>query len=283
MFANCHFHSTFSDANITVDQLVETAKRIGHKALVLTDHDTVRGTYYLGRAARRAGMLTLVGCEFSAGVHIVGIDFNPQEKGMREFLDYLPSYQYRRSGLLMEMGLEAGTLRSGVTWQDVVDAYPDNNYICNNQIFDVYVRRGIYKPEEYMEFFKENFASSGDARKGIRIDFKYPDAEETIYRINKAGGVAIIAHCTDAQAKRADEYVRLGAKGFETRHPDMTEFAKDYLDAYCTEHRLYKSGGTDHSSWMSGLAGKMPAADLPPECGYVTEEDFMKLYRRELG
>ena len=283
MFANCHFHSTFSDANITVDQLVETAKRIGHKALVLTDHDTVRGTYYLGRAARRAGMLTLVGCEFSAGVHIVGIDFNPQEKGMREFLDYQPSYQYRRSGLLMEMGLEAGTLRSGVTWQDVVDAYPDNNYICNNQIFDVYVRRGIYKPEEYMEFFKENFASSGDARKGIKIDFKYPDAEETIYRINKAGGVAIIAHCTDAQAKNADEYVRLGAKGFETRHPDMTEFAKDYLDAYCTEHRLYKSGGTDHSSWMSGLAGKMPAADLPPECGYVTEKDFMKLYRRELG
>lgn len=283
MFANCHFHSNFSDASITVEQLVDTARRIGHKALVLTDHDTVRGTYYLGRAARRAGLLTLVGCEFSAGVHIVGIDFNPQEKGMRELLDYLPSYQFRRSKLLMEMGLEAGTLRPGVTWQEVEEAYPDNNYLCNNQVFDVYVRRGIYKPEEYMEFYVENFSGSAVAKRGVKIDFRYPDAEETIGKINKAGGVAIIAHCTDAQAKNADEYVRLGARGFETRHPDMTEFAKDYLDAYCTEHRLYKSGGTDHSSLMSGLTGKMPSGDLPPECGYVTEEDFMKLYRRELG
>lgn len=285
MFANCHFHSTFSDANITPEELVETAKRIGHKALVLTDHDTVRGTYFLGRAARRAGMLTLVGCEFSAGVHIVGIDFNPQEKGMKEFLDYLPSYQYDRSKKLFEAGLERGTLRQGITWQDVVDAYPYNNYLCNNQIFDVYVKKGIYKPEEYSEFFTSSFSGNLDISKEIvaGLNFKYPDAEETISRINNAGGVAVIAHCTDSQAKNADEYLRLGAKGFEVRHPDMSQWAMDYLNAYCEEHRLYKSGGTDHSSLMSGLAGKMPSADLPPQCGYVTEEDFMKLYRRELG
>lgn len=285
MFANCHFHSTFSDANITPAELVATAKKIGHKALVLTDHDTVRGTYFLGREARRAGMLTLVGCEFTAGIHIVGIDFNPQENGMKELLDYLPSYQYNRSKMLFEAGLEKGTLRQGITWQDVTEAYPYNNYLCNNQIFDVYVRKGIYKAEEYKEFVMSSFSYTLDISKEIieRLNFKYPDAEETIRAINKAGGVAIIAHCTDSQAKSADEYVRLGAKGFETIHPDMTEFAKSYLNSYCEEHRLYKSGGTDHSSLMSGLSGKMPAADLPPECGYVTEEDFMKLYRRELG
>lgn len=285
LFANCHFHSTFSDASITPAELVAAAKRIGYKALVLTDHDTVRGTYFLGREARRAGMLTLVGCEFSAGVHIVGIDFDPQEEGMKAFLDYLPSYQYNRSKMLFEIGLENGTLREGVTWQDVVEAYPYNNYLCNNQIFDVYVNKGIYKPEEYMDFFMSSFSGSLDASKYVvqKLDFKYPDAEETISKINRAGGVAIIAHCTDNQAKNANEYVRLGAKGFETIHPDMTEFAKNYLDQYCNENRLYKSGGTDHSSLMSGLTGKMPSGDLPPECGYVKEEDFMRLYRRELG
>ncbi len=130
-----------------------------------------------------------------------------------------------------------------------------------------------------------SFSGSLDVAKEVvaQLDFKYPDAEETISKINAAGGVAIIAHCTDAQAKNADEYVRLGAKGFETRHPDMSRWAMDYLDAYCDEHKLYKSGGTDHSSLMSGLKGKKPEADLPPQCGYVTEEDFMKLYRRELG
>lgn len=285
MFANCHFHSTFSDACISPAQLVEEAKKIGHKALVLTDHDTVRGTYFLGREARRAGILTLVGCEFTAGIHIVGIDFNPQESTMREFLDYLPSYQYNRSKMLFEIGLERGTLRPGVTWQDVVDAYPYNNYLCNNQIFEVYVSKGIYKPEEYMDFFGGSFSCKLEVSKEVaeRLDFKYPDAEQTISTINKAGGVAIIAHCTDNQAKNADEYVRLGAKGFETHHPDMTDYAKKYLDEYCTENRLYKSGGTDHSSKMSGLEGKMPSGDLPADCGGATEEDFMKLYRRELG
>ena len=202
-----------------------------------------------------------------------------------KLLEYLPSYQYTRSKRLFETGLEAGALRSGITWEDVVEAYPNNNYICNNQIFNVYLSKGIYTPEEYGDFHRSAFSYNLEASKNIIADmnFKYPDAEETIYTINKAGGVAIIAHCTDSQVKNADEYVRLGAKGFETRHPDMTEFAMEYLDSYCTEHRLYKSGGTDHSSVMSGLPNNMPQATVSPESGGVTQEDFMKLYQRELG
>lgn len=59
-FANCHNHSTFSDGMHTPEQLVSLAKQIGHRAIVLTDHDTVRGTYFLEKAARRAGLLSHV-------------------------------------------------------------------------------------------------------------------------------------------------------------------------------------------------------------------------------
>ena len=83
LFANCHTHSTFSDGVYSPEELVDLAVKIGHKALILTDHDTVRGTYFLSKAARKAGLLSLLGCEFTSvgpegqNVHLVGFDFNP--------------------------------------------------------------------------------------------------------------------------------------------------------------------------------------------------------------
>lgn len=65
LFANCHNHSTFSDGVYTPEQLVELAVKIGHRAIILTDHDTVRGNYFLQKAARKAGLLSLAGCEFT--------------------------------------------------------------------------------------------------------------------------------------------------------------------------------------------------------------------------
>ena len=55
LFANCHFHSTFADGEYHPEKLVSLAKTLGHRALILTDHDTVRGTWFLQNAARRAG------------------------------------------------------------------------------------------------------------------------------------------------------------------------------------------------------------------------------------
>ena len=41
-FANCHLHSDISDSFHSPEAIVDIAKEIGHKALILTDHDTVR-------------------------------------------------------------------------------------------------------------------------------------------------------------------------------------------------------------------------------------------------
>ena len=53
LFANCHNHSTFSDGAYPPEKIAELAKEAGHKAIVLTDHDTVRGTYFMQKAARK--------------------------------------------------------------------------------------------------------------------------------------------------------------------------------------------------------------------------------------
>ena len=288
LFANCHFHSTFSDGVYTPERLVELAKGLGHRALILTDHDTIRGCYYLNRAARKAGLLSLMGCEFSTkNAHIVGVDFDPYTKKMSELLQYVSAKQTTRSKWLFERGLESGTLRPGITWQEVLDFHPHNDYFCNNQVFDAMVARGIYRYEEYPEFFKNTFGRKKDepnreAQICKETGYYTPDAERVIDAILDAGGIPIVAHPA-RKSELADEFLRLGAKGFETRHPHLPEEDALFFTAYCKEHNLYQSGGTDHSSVLGGLADRMPNEDYPPESGYVTEEHFMKMYRRELG
>ena len=89
IFASCHNHSCFSDAEYTPEQLVALAKEQGHGGFILTDHDTVRGTYFTNKAARKLGMKSILGCEFTTthngrGVHFLRV-YRP-----RKFITCLP-------------------------------------------------------------------------------------------------------------------------------------------------------------------------------------------------
>ena len=291
-FANCHNHSTFSDGTYTPERLVELAAQVGHKAVILTDHDTVRGTYFLQKAARKAGLLSLLGCEFSTvspegkNVHLLGFDFNPDNKKMQELLAYTSSRQTVRSHLLFDFGLERGTLREGITWQEVLDDHPYNDYFCNNQVFVSLVKRGIYQELEYFDFFRASFGVSynpaAKAKLKEKLNMPEPAMTDVIEIIKAAGGAPVVAH-PHGYGEFAESWVRLGVRGFETIHPDLDADDMAFFDKFCNEHDLYKMGGTDHSSVLGGLTDTMPHHRLPASSGYTTEEHFMKLYRRELG
>lgn len=270
-WANCHNHSTFSDGVYTPERLAELAVEVGHKAIILTDHDTVRGTYFLQKAARKAGLLSLLGCEFSTmgwgtDFHLLGIDFNSENKAMKKLLERASQKQTSRSKMHYEWGVESGTIRSGISWQEILDYFPYHDYFCNNQVFTVLLDKGIYKHEEYEEI----------------TGYYTPDVEEVVKTILEAGGVPVIAHPHEKELYVKD-LIKMGVKGFETIHPDLTKEEQTYYDELCSEYKLYKLGGTDHSSVLGGYSDCMPKHKLGPESGYVTEENFMQIYRRELG
>ena len=290
LFANCHNHSTFSDGAYPPEKIVELAKEVGHKAIVLTDHDTVKGTYFAQKAARKLGLLSILGCEFSTrgfgtGFHLLGFDFNPDNKDMKALLARTSGKQTERSRILFERGLKRGTLKEGITWQEVLDTYPDNDYFCNNQIFETYFNKGIYKREEYYEFFKYNFKPAANEEREIEetTGLYTPAIEEVVNVIRKAGGVPIIAH-PHGKEKYVKDLISIGIMGFETRHPDLKDEGEPELyDRICTENNLYKLGGTDHHGVLGGYTEVMPWHICDPKIGYTSEEEFMKLYERKLG
>ena len=290
LFANCHNHSTFSDGVYTPEEIIDLAKKLGHKAMILTDHDTVRGTYFFEKAARLEGILTLLGCEFSVigpngeDIHLLGIDFNPDNAEMQKLLANGSGKQRERTHLLFDWGLERGSLRPGVTWQDVLDRFPYNDYICNNQVFTLMMERGIYTYEEYPEFFNGTFKPDPQTRQKLReqLTFKVPPIDHVIRVIKDSGGVPVVAH-PNTFSDIAEDLIKLGVMGFETRHPLLTDEEKVYFDELCTKNYLYKLGGTDHSSILGGYADRIENLNVPPETGYVEETDFMRLYKREHG
>lgn len=289
MFANCHLHSTYSDGIYTPRELVTLAKQIGHRAVVLTDHDTVRGIHQMTKEARHQGLLSILGCEYivnglGTGFHLLGYDFDPEHTAMRELIERTSSRHRERCHLLFERGLQNGTLRRGVTWQEVLDASPDNDFFYYTQVFALMEAKGIYRHEEYPQFIQDTFSPPKDQEPLLEeeIGFFTPDVEEVIHIILKADGIPVVAHPHNKQAY-IDDLLKMGLRGIETHHPSVQPDEKAFYDALCEEKGLYRLGGTDHASVLGGFADLFPKKDRPVDCGYIGEEDFMKLYRRELG
>ena len=299
IFASCHNHSCFSDAEYSPEKLVEIAHGLGHGGIILTDHDTVSGTYFINKAARKLGMKSILGCEFTTyhkgvGIHLCGFDFNPDHAGIKQILAYGSGVQTSRSEVLFKMGLERGTLRKGVSWEEVRAAFPYNDYICNNQIFRVMEARGIYKHEEYDDvFLKPNFSYKLGYEDTVReiTGESYRDIEtaDVIREIRNAGGVPVVAHPFGLE-RFADELIELGVMGFETRHSvfradkgEKRVESREFFEQLCEEKNLYKMGGSDHEGELGGLLDFGDAYYCPEELSGITEEDFMKIYERRLG
>ncbi len=299
VFASCHNHSCFSDAEYTPDQLADIAKGLGHGGIILTDHDTISGTYFMNLAARKRGMKSILGCEFNTyydgkNVHLLGFDFNPDNKEIKQFLTYGSSVQTSRTEVLFHLGLERGSLREGVTWQEVLDAFPYNDYICNNQVFKVMEQKGIYRHEEYeSQFFLPNFSGKLGLADTVRAitgkSYRNVHTEDVIRAIRNAGGVPVVAHPAGKE-QYAKELIELGVMGFETRHSVFREerglggeTSRLFWERVCEEHNLYKMGGSDHEGVLGGYLEFGDDYYCPEELSGISEEDFMNIYERRLG
>ncbi len=296
VFASCHNHSTFSDGEYTPQMLVRVAKCMGHGGIILADHDTVAGYPFIKEAAEKAGLLTMLGCEFSTyhrakdgsllDIHLLGYDFDPNNEKIKEIIAYGSSVQTERTHTMFEWGLERGTLRKGCTWEDVLSDHPYHNYICNNEVFASFLKRDIYKYNEYELVRKANFSYAlGLEEKIFEVtgkSYKNIHTADVIKAILNAGGVPVIAHPHNLM-RYAEEFYELGALGFETRTSEMTEQEHEFFESFCKERSLYRLGGADHENVLGGLLSFGDSYASKYELSGVPEERFTELYNRQLG
>ena len=86
-----HLHTEFSclDSIIGIDRLVKTASEMGFKALAITDHGTMRGTFRFYNLCRQFGIKPIIGVE----IYVTGIrtfEKSKKEAADTSLLNYIP-------------------------------------------------------------------------------------------------------------------------------------------------------------------------------------------------
>jgi len=298
-FANLHLHSMYSDGVLTPKELCKKAKAMGYGAISLTDHYTDAGTDAIAKAADAVGLSYIRGMECTGldengtSFHIVAYDFDPTANGIASYIK-----RYHENALItmeakVKKMLGDGVI-SGIVWQDVLDAFPSDVWLCNEHIFFVLCQKAGYDQTGYWDYIKRFHGAKVDTPKLIK-----PSAEQMIRDIVDAGGVASLAH-PHHQTQYLPKLYAMGLRCVEIDHPDID--AKDASEAlaFARNHGMYVSGGTDHTgrlanhSWQRGdqpgraervaaLGETVPLANNTEVFSGVSEADFLALKNRIYG
>lgn len=274
-YANLHLHSTYSDAQLTPEQLVLIGKSLGYRALALTDHETDGGVKEFTNIAKREGIDTLAGIEFYGDLgkwdlHIVALDYDMDDPALRAFVKKRIEEYTEYTRLCVEYGTRIGVINE-ITWEDVLTTSGSGAWICVDSVINAYRARHIPVPENLRPAVFR-------APETLALRPAHPTAEEVIRTVRKAGGIAILAH-PHRQTHLVGELVEMGLNGIEVCHPDLDEESTRLASAAADTYKLYRSGGTDHTGPMSGCGGELA---IPAFHG-ITEEEFATVKSRRFG
>ncbi|MGO1462131.1 MAG: PHP domain-containing protein [Oleiphilaceae bacterium] len=259
-----HCHSTASDGTLTPTELLARAGKREVTHLALTDHDTINGLAEAQVAANANNVVLIPGIELSClwrsrTIHIVGLDFDAEDKAFSAALAQQHKNRWARAAMIADrLGklaipdlLERATTEAG---GDV----PGRPHFAR-----VLVEKGIVKNPA--QAFKRYLG----AGKAGDVKAFWPELAEVVQWINSAGGVAVLAHprkyqltATKLRELTAD-FRRAGGRAIEVSTSGQSSGDLGFLAELCTREKLLASQGSDFhfpgAPWCElGRIMKMP-------------------------
>jgi hypothetical protein len=121
---NLHIHSLYSDGGGDVNQIAQSAKRMGHGFIILTDHHHMTDDFHLEDEGIHNGVVVLVGAEIGRRYHhYLAFDINEriktQDLGPQEVID-----QVNKQG---GFGFMAHPFEKGMPFSQKSEAYTWND------------------------------------------------------------------------------------------------------------------------------------------------------------
>lgn len=259
-----HCHSLASDGALSPADVVERAASNGVKVLALTDHDTIAGLPEAQAHAASLGMQLISGIEISTqwrayGIHIVGLNFDPEHEGLRQALANQAQVRRTRGQLIAEKLAAKG----------LPDLLPAALALAGRDtpgrphFAQAMIDAGLVKDQN--EAFKKYLGSgkAGDVKLG------WPEVAEAVRWIREAGGTAVIAHprkydmtLTKLRAL-IEEFMAAGGQAIEVVVSGQKQGEVGMLSDLCRRYGLQASLGSDFHSpglaWVElGRIAKLP-------------------------
>ena len=250
--ADLHLHTRYSDGSYTPEELVHAAVAQGLTTIALTDHDTFDGIAETMEAGRRVSLEVIPGVEITSRVdtqevHILGY-FGPDRWGaplLHAVLAHAKRLRENRITHFVERFHELG-IPLTVT---EIEAFSTCGTIGRPHVAQALVKRGVVKTveEAFNRFLKHG--------KPGYVDRPRMTVAEAIGHIDRAGGVAVLAHPgLNNVDDRLHEMKSQGLAGIEVWHPKHSPAKSERYLRLADELGLLATGGSDCHGNVRGEA-----------------------------
>jgi predicted metal-dependent phosphoesterase TrpH len=246
-FVDLHIHSTASDGSLSPLEIVQTAEKLGLKAIAITDHDTVDGSVEARGHEQAHDVEILSGIELSAElgsgtIHILGYLIRLDDMSLMQTLGVLQEARANRNTRIVD---RLGELGVDISYDDILEA-SGGGQVGRPHFARVMVQKGIVKS---MDGAFDRFLGKGGPAYVERYRLT---ASEAIEAILKAGGVPVLAHPSTVDAKTESELEntlvelkRAGLKGVEAYYPSHGASRTARYEGLANRHGLLVTGGSD--------------------------------------
>ena len=237
-----HCHSTASDGLLTPAALVTYASERGVSTIGLTDHDSTNGIATGMAIGAELGVTVIPGVELSSEIeglqaHILGYFIDPASESLQREFAWMNRSRRERIGRIVQNLNAAGI---PVDLESVIAGAGDGT-IGRPHVARVLVTNG------YAESVSDAFARYlTRGTPGYAISEKITP-EGAIQAINRAGGVAVLAHpwSTRDPLAAVERLAPAGLTGLECYYGEYTQAVRDDLAKLASNFGLIPTGGSD--------------------------------------
>ena len=248
-FIDLHSHTNESDGTLAPGELVSLAKRIGLRALAITDHDTFRGYEQALPFAHQAGLDLVCGIELNGrmapgtkrSVHILA--YFPNTGPTPAFTHWLARECASRRD--RNQRLAENLQREGLSISLAEVEQRGKSLTGRPHFARVLIDKG------YVDSFEQAFDKYLGEQAPSFVPRQSRTAEEVIGAVRDSDGVPVVAHPIRLGLPRAEEkqlllrYRDAGLAGLEIYHSEHTPELQAYYRQLAEELGLVPTGGSD--------------------------------------
>lgn len=247
-----HTHTSYSDGELSPQELISLAisKNIG--VLAITDHDTIEGVKSIDRTANYiadSGIRIINGIELSAKtnkgtMHILGYGIDIDNESLNKKMSLLKDNSINGVLSVMEQLKRDYGIRFG--YLDIRELINANHNLGRPDLAKLCIKYG-YATTVQDAFDKYLI----DAHNKTRSTSKGLEYDECLDLISSSGGIPILAHPKSLGLEEKEflmllrNMISCGLKGIEVYHSSHTKEEMQHYLEIAREYNLLVSGGSD--------------------------------------
>ena len=284
-----HSHTTYSDGELTPQELIYLAIDSNIGMLAITDHDTLNGVKNINREDKKikeSKIQIIDGIELTAYVekglmHILGINIDKNNKELNEQMDRLRNNSISRMKSYLEQMKKDYEIE--FKEEDITELLNSSHNIGRPDLAKLCIKYGYVKSVK--EAFDKYLVDVYNKTKTTSNRLLY---KECIELINKANGIPVLAHPKSLELEEQEldlllrDMIECGLKGIEVYHSSHSNEERELFLKLANKYNLLISGGSDyhgpitkpHISLGTGENNNLNIKELSL-VKYITKDKFM--------